>query len=428
MTFETYRVQSTGLTLLVFALVAACLGTDDASNLEGKTPIRFRRPDISPDTCVTSAAPRIIPLDSSDALGFSARDILAFSAGHHIAELHWSETENALVPRVLASTLQLDIAMRGKAARLGLPAGIPYNPYSGCFARLELDVTVTVLSGYGAIDGSFDAVLYADRADFAVLRAAVPMDKLASSWRGQHPAGHEQTPPALELELIIGTQGVTGQLWTAWDEQISELPLAGAPDLYAELAYVGPVNCAGGPAFDATIPFNGSTIAERIARLTAHSPAQVTWLDGSVSIVSFDFKPSAYGCIRDEDGGRTRQRAWKLPGTLHMMTADGRFGGALHAELETFVNDPGSAAAEYLEASLSVRDQSPPAPAELGFTKQSGDGYGSVSSWVRISLSRDDYVGGDVQLTGAPPKDPMCTTSVGICYVEPVTLEQGTLH
>jgi hypothetical protein len=99
--------------------------------------------------------PTVVGLDEVTALGFSGADLLLLAEGEHAETLTWAET-GATTP-VAVGVAYAEGEVRFVDSVAVYPEGDGETPAIGveCFARVEVDVTLTIATEDGALDESF---------------------------------------------------------------------------------------------------------------------------------------------------------------------------------------------------------------------------------------------------------------------------------
>jgi hypothetical protein len=170
-----------------------------------------------------------VALFDSSRLGFSAADVLAYSAGNHAASLLWSTPAIVPVrfgPEQGSSSLEMTIEHAGGDVRFveSEPAESGEGGTSSGAAvvcgpdRLEIDITVRFATGGGALSESFAGVLVASVPGRAELSHDWPIDRLSGSFFVELPASY--SAPKLSINAQLEPLSFRGNIWGVVEQQV----------------------------------------------------------------------------------------------------------------------------------------------------------------------------------------------------------------
>jgi hypothetical protein len=202
----------------IAGLWACCLGTGCGSG-GGQTGGEFPAPGLG-----CNHEYEALTLDAPTPLGATAATVLAPVLGTHTAPLLWrADTGSVTVgPEQGLSQVELIVSYEGgrvawafvppgdAGAATGVAGGAPATAFGCPLDRLEVEVTVQLRTGQGALDERFVATLGAIAADNAQLFTRLPLDALQGSLFVTGPAG--ATALALQVSVAWDVVGFHGTL------------------------------------------------------------------------------------------------------------------------------------------------------------------------------------------------------------------------
>ena len=157
-------------------------------------------------------SPTVITLEEATALGFSGADLLLLAEGEHTETLVWAETE-ATTP--LAVGVSYDAGeVRYIDSVAVYPEGDGDTPAIGveCFARVEVDVTISLATEDGAFDESFDLALSSEDGVHASAGLSFDHGDLAGSYEFTLMDPSEYDDVSHSLRVTFDEAGCSGEL------------------------------------------------------------------------------------------------------------------------------------------------------------------------------------------------------------------------
>ena len=341
-----------------------------------------------------------VELDDAE-LGFSANEVLAFVVGEHTTELAWrpATADASFGPESGTGGLTLEISASGAVYRVhSVPrsSGTSGGSVStiGCPGpRLEVDVTLRLMSAGGALDEHLPAVLSATEAHFARLRASVALEDLGGSFAVSAAPG--VTTKALEVQAIFSAEGHAGALTGSVEASMGASSRQGTIE-YARWPADNPCQ---NPGYGPVIAQEPSpALARALQQLEAFSSAPFTWKSGSATSVELQVAASELACALPPSGGLPA--SLELPVTVQVRTGDGLIATSLSGALAMSGNTQRAElrAARSCEGATSA-DQA--AACGLGDLDLGGRTHVSVS--LQASISDPGGVSGSLDLLGVPP-------------------------
>lgn len=147
-------------------------------------------------------------------LGFSASDVLAFAEGQHSHRLVWqlriprSEIELDFGPEKGEQDVRLNVEYDAGEIRF-IKAK---SPDDVCGDSLEIDVRVTIKTGGGALDETFDTTLQAWDASSAMFTTELDIEKLKGSFEITKLTPSEYRPSPIWIRVQLSQWGISGLL------------------------------------------------------------------------------------------------------------------------------------------------------------------------------------------------------------------------
>lgn len=293
-------------------------------------------------------------LDQKTKLGFSANDILAFSAGVHETKIRWGEGDFATFgPETGEHGLRIEVTRAS-----GKPRFVAYEEhksngddnigtadiglaYPDCsqLGAVEIDVDVKIKSDGGALDESGKATLRATSALWATLSLDIKAEDIQGklALRDSKPAGF--VLDAITIGLDFSQFGVRGGLQTTLT-----MPASGS-DTNAGVSTGGAAGRGGAGSIgdSADCDDGGFVVAlddklhdfdaqDAIDRVNALKDVAFTWADKTMAHATFTFEHDGVVCAvldpLDLDLSLAEdpvvQGLLRVHGTLHVTSDDGR--------------------------------------------------------------------------------------------------------
>lgn len=393
-----------------------------------------------------------LALDEDSPLGFSAEDILAFSAGAHVEPLRWSTVDNVqLAPETGLGEVTITVTSKGTARHVepdtsnptgqeNFLGGLAIDGIGGCRPWLEIDVEVAVTSAGGALDERFDGLLRAQHALHASLLQAIDPEDLGGAFSVTASgalAGFELAGTSLSLSFSPYSMGGTfGGYFTKDDGMSATAGFGRGP--FAEF---GAGKCTeGGFTVGADDAIEGVTASDVLDAVAAHDALALTWEDGAETTAALAFTAGAQGgCVLlGGEGAGTIRLA--IEGTVALASADARLDGSWPGSIAAYVV---GGAIERIELRLADHLMSNVMLGGdyYGFPSEDLSSYDAASISVGITVL-DASVEGTVTLTGYrfadcarpepqqdPDADPAMGMGAGGCRgADAFVLARGTLE
>lgn len=153
------------------------------------------------------------PLEQQETspLGFSPEQVLGLAAGERRADINWQKTEGvAYGPETGTSQLTLRTTASGpaKLARVDLAKSADI-----CKDHVRIPVAVTLATGGGAFDESFQGFLIAASADAASVTQTVPRNDLHGAFAFSAETLGSRRFSELQVNLSFNAEGSAGYLF-----------------------------------------------------------------------------------------------------------------------------------------------------------------------------------------------------------------------
>lgn len=365
-----------------------------------------------------------IALDDDSQLGFSANDLLAFASGTHEEVMRWRmPMQGSIGPESGEGTITITLEPAGTAPRFVQPDDGSSSGGAepavdliggGCEAWLEVDVNVTVETGGGALDESFEAVLRSRTADVAYVYVSPEPGELNGSFEASYDTpGFNLVQLGLGITLTsFGTSGTfSGVFEMRSGDGATDGVATGAGGLFATF---GRAACAdGGFAVGPDDEIEGMTTAEVLALVDATDSVELTWDDGATATSTLAFEPDDNGGCVQLDNATIGDTTLLVYGTLRMQSDDGQLAGEWPGRIEARAVEGGSIRAEFAIQAKLPGVSEPGANAAYGFPMEDVTGFDSAGVLVTLKLESDAPATGEVALIGytipeecdTPPED-----------------------
>jgi len=210
-------------------LLTGCMGGQTGGEFDGdgEGPPHVPGEPAGHGGCVDTKT--AVALFDSARLGFSAADVLEYTARTHASSLAWSTPSIVPVrfgPETGVSSIEMTIEHAGGEARFveSEPAPPPEGGTSSGAAvvcgpdRLEIDVAVRLTSGGGALSEAFAGVLVASVPGRAELSHDFPIDRLSGSFFVELPASY--SAPKLHVNALLEPRSFRGNIWGVVEQRV----------------------------------------------------------------------------------------------------------------------------------------------------------------------------------------------------------------
>ncbi len=172
--------------------------------------------DVPEESLGTTCKPTMTPLErvETSPLEFSAKDIEEFAVGTWEVPMLWNADVGlvAFGPESGEGMITIELESQGTVRF------VTFEQPELCGGdRLELDVTLSLLTQGGALDEHVDAVVVAEQVDRARLSVQLELSELGGSFLVDLPAG--QTTDGLNVEMEIDASSVSGSLWSTLERR-----------------------------------------------------------------------------------------------------------------------------------------------------------------------------------------------------------------
>jgi hypothetical protein len=280
-----------------------------------------------------------LEVGDSQALGFSAQDMMDAISGVHETSLSWGEeiSQNSvsITPAAGETTLTVEVRPKADTAQLvdlqpressGEEALIGEIGSPACSDEIRIEAEVIVTSGNGALSDTFDVVFRAASVD--VIRGSVQIQpgQLNGAFDFDVSGSAEAVQTTLELSFALGTLSgeISGLLQQVHGDAVSASPL-----VYAKFPVDG---CDTGALISADSPW-GAAIHGAVQAATEF---EFTWESGGETVLSIE--PTV---------GKLCLEGWSLsgegshvvaPASAAVVTEDGRIEGNWDLQLSASVN------------------------------------------------------------------------------------------
>lgn len=366
-------------------------------------------------------------LNEDSPLGFSAADILAFSAGTHEAAIRW----NPQLPGVTLSPESGEQEITITVTASGEPRFVQPKPPenngaedllidiegSGCASWVEIDVDVTVETSGGALDESFEGLLRAQSPLTSSIFYGPEPDELGGEFAVAVSGDFEGfTLAQLGLNIRFSPYGAGGTFNGLLQRSTGDAVTA-APGGMKPYADFGAGTCgdnADGFTVGLDDEIEGATVQDALDMFGAHDEVGLTWETGATTASTMTFAPATQGGCVLLDNEVTGDLTLLTEGTLSMTSADGRLDGAWPGRIEAHVEDGGSISrvVYMLQAKLPEHSE-PGANAAYGFPNDEIASFDGASVNVDVTVTAGSVTGA-VALTGfiqadcaqTPPDEP----------------------
>jgi len=239
---------------VLMGLAPACAGTSTGN----PHPFDPNEPgEVSGGNCEREVEP-LSGLDATTALGFTAADMLALAAESGEIAIGWRETGADLTygPESGEGTLEIAVTPKGTAPRFvdqrprTSTSGGP-EPALGeigtigtiCPDLLELDVSVQLKSGGGALDERFDGVLRSTSGRVARVYKQLDASALRGSFEAELRSLKDAEWKSVQLDLSFSAFGAAGSMMLGFAQPASAGPTAAATQTPAIVQWPAGLEC-----------------------------------------------------------------------------------------------------------------------------------------------------------------------------------------
>jgi len=366
-------------------------------------------------------------LNEDSPLGFSAADILAFSAGTHEAAIRW----NPQLPGVTLSPESGEQAITITVTASGEPRFVQPKPPedngdedllidiegSGCASWVEIDVDVTVATSGGALDETFEGVLRAQSPLTSSIFYGPEPDELGGDFAVTVSGDFEGfTLAQLGLNVRFSPYGAGGTFNGLLERRSDDAVTAG-PGGMKPYADFGAGTCgdnADGFTVGLDDEIEGATVQDALDMFGADDEVALTWETGATTTSSMAFAAATQGGCVLLNNEVTGDLTLLTEGTLSMTSADGRLDGEWPGRIEAHVEDGGSISRVVFMLQAKLPEHSAPgANAAYGFPNDEIASFDGAGVRVDVTVTNAG-VTGTVALTGfiqadcaqTPPDEP----------------------
>lgn len=438
------RPPTSSCLLLIFAL-SACVdnGTENASKRQPSTddssaqqsrsshgPSGFGGPGADGVALsgggfghcieVTSAE---VQLDERTALGFSAREVLAFVEGTHEETITWHPQTNASIgPESGQHHLTITITRKGELPRVTHYDLDTNDAHIGgdCQDALEVDANLQVQTDEGALNENIDITVRAYNSRIVSLFLHPRPAELGGTFRVQAQQSG-LTLVQLDLLLQFTAFGVSGELGAVLGMHLDDASGGATAAASSQpLATWGPARC-GFASSVAAVPLDASVAdfsgEDVLQRLRAVSQAAVVWAGDTAATdasISFERTGEAGVCARFDasgfvESGRSDLGALTFEGVLTMRSEDGRIDAALPVQVNAMPAANGAIGDVTLMLDSRRVPQNGSLQVRYGLSGVDDSPYGSVSVNLTLTLSETTLLTGELKVTGFT--NSMCSTA-----------------
>jgi hypothetical protein len=295
-------------TQMVWALSIAfgCAGTESGNPFAG---------DEAGDPSCQVVGATSIEMTETTALGFSARDVLAFSAGTHDQPLRWQPLRvGTYEPQLGTETLLLEITARtARVVEYANKSGDDID--QGCGQQLEIDADVKLRSSGRVLDENTRGTLVATGAQAALLKLRLDPARLDGSLTVTPPddTGVRWTTRSIDVRALFTPYGLNGTVTPSFEQQDEDSAMLSAGA--GPMATIGRPACEGG--FE--VPLDSVAVDSMLSRLRQHRAAMV---DSEAASVVFEPEQSACQLI-SESSPQAAPPTFRIPGELQIKTVEG---------------------------------------------------------------------------------------------------------
>lgn len=356
-------------------------------------------------------------------LGFSAADVLVLAEGSREATLTWIPDEVTSVETTLEpGTTEVTLGVEATGAATFVDASPPSSGSSGgmldlgwnCPDRVDVPVTVTLITADGAFDERLPGILSATSASSATLGVPIDLDQLEGTFSFEVVSPEGGVPIRTTLEVVFGQGIFAGRLDGTIEMRTASVVSAGGV-IYGEWGYGA---CEQGEyPVDPESP-GALTDAAVLDVINGASPLAVTWGDGTettLSLAAVAKDPTVCWRPASEWLGYPEDR-YLVSAAVTMSSADGRLNAEQDVLLEVDATLGAPTAITLRSASAQPVD---PADFEATFGL-SGVALGDATS-AYLTLGLEVLVGdtavstaGDLTVYGTPPTD-CVDTETSVC-------------
>ena len=367
-------------------------------------------------------------------LGFSAVEVLAFSAKEHQSVLRWPPVQHVTYGPE-SGDVAVSVSVRYAGGPIEFVESTPRSfggdvfldigpAVNRCANALAIEVEVELTTAEGALEERFTAELRANSALSAELVQAVELDALDGTFEVMLIEDPERANPGTaelvqpKLRITFSELGTQGRFEALFQERSGSGASGVASGGLVEFARWPAGNrCGDGSEVPLDASVGGWSPAEVLAELNALSPAVFRWTGGGPTQLTLELQAvDDFTCAYPSSGG------FSLQAEAHARTADGRFHADLPAKITWTVAQPVDPAAatsmlvrlnrEYGVAPLprsSVEAMFPNLGVDLSAYEQLLVSFGALY-WLGQDAASSEAAsgGGSLTLVGSNPA-PVCT-------------------
>jgi hypothetical protein len=408
-------MRSRAVVVWVAAWLLACNGTSTGNPFDDdETPTHggeeFGDCDRDPS--------ELAGVDAESPLGFSAADLLAFSAGLHETTIRWQPSRIASYgPETGEHALTLRVTHAGGEARYveyreaeddlhgGEEPAIDREPCANLNA-VEVDVEVEVTTDGGALEERKTAALRASSTRWATLRIPLDAEMLGGEFAvtETRPAGFRLVQLALEFGLSpLGLRGTFDGVFEKRSADAITAAGGGGP-----IATIGAdASCDdGGLPIAIDEPLEGMSGQDALERVNQLDALPATWRDGTATTVAFELVHDGMDvCALLEPGtayDESTPGTLRLRGTLEARSEDQRLDASWPVVLRAVPAEGGGVG----EVSIALDDQAIGAiegsdlAAVSGIQDVDGTDYDSVQLGLQLELPEGAGASGQLAVNG----------------------------
>jgi hypothetical protein len=345
------------MSAVLAGLASACVGTSTGN--PAAPPDEVGVPSEGGGSCDSTKTP-LASLDAESPLGFSAADILELAQDHGEVTLEWLQRGSVLTygPESGTGTLTIDLDARDTAPRYvdrspkssssngGPEPAIGFGELeTSCPDTVELDVTLHVKSGGGALDETFDATLSAKTQNIARIYVQRKAAELAGSFDVQLSNDPTAVFESVQFDMTFSALGPSGTLEVGLTQKSS-----GSSNSSATSSATNPGPVARWPA---NVGCESGTFSARVDQRIGQFSAQdgldrfnaaslrLTAAGSAATTLHASFAARGSSCAILESG-REPAPTVQVSGDLTLRTDDGRIDGKWPVQLGATAASDGS--------------------------------------------------------------------------------------
>jgi hypothetical protein len=338
------------MSVVLASLASACVGTSTGNPAMPGEEVPNIGPGETASGSCDDTTTKLASLDADSPLGFSAAAMLALAQDHEDTSIEWLDRAGGVSygPESGVGTLRIELEPRDSAPRFvdrrpktsgskGGPEIAIGEIYSPCADTVELDVSVHVSSGSGALDEQFDAVLSAKGPNVARIYLQRKAADLTGSFEATLSSDASATLESVQFDLTFSKLGPSGQLGVGFKQPAPAASSNRNSGVSSSAVNPGPIarwpanaDCEDG-AFDARVDqrvdqFSAQDGVERFNQASL----QLSAAGAPATRLHASFTPAGGACALLEPspyGGMEPVPSIAVRGELALRSDDGRIDG-----------------------------------------------------------------------------------------------------